>query len=81
MNKKIITGIGLIVVALITLIVVICNISKSTTGYKELELTYKTNGGVPYKWEYQIEDESIVEFVKTKDIILSLKLGLFIIFI
>ena len=40
----------------------------STTGSKELELTYKTNGGVPYKWEYKIEDESIVEFVKTKNI-------------
>ena len=45
---------------------IVCIFSQS--GYKELELTYKTNGGVPYKWEYKIEDESIVQFVKTKDI-------------
>lgn len=38
------------------------------TGSEELELTYKTNGGVPYKWECKIKDESIVEFVKTKDV-------------
>ena len=31
---------------------------------KQIELTLKTNGGVPYKWEYEIEDESIVKYVK-----------------
>ena len=64
MNKKIIIGIGLIL--LVVFFVIVCIFSQS--GYKELELTYKTNGGVPYKWEYKIEDESIVQFVKTKDI-------------
>ena len=33
-----------------------------------LELSYQTNGGVPYKWEYEIEDESIVKFVKKYDV-------------
>ena len=66
MNKKVMIGIGIILVAV--LFVVLKIVIPSTSGYKELELTYKTNGGVPYKWEYQIEDESIVEFVKTKDI-------------
>ncbi len=66
MNKKIMIGIG--IVFLVALFVVLKIVIPSTTGSKELELTYKTNGGVPYKWEYKIEDESIVEFVKTKDV-------------
>ncbi len=65
MNKKLMIGTGILFVAV--LFVVLKIIIPSTTGSKELELTYKTNGGVPYKWEYKIEDESIVEFVKTKD--------------
>lgn len=66
MNKKLLIGIGIIfvVVVLVVLKILVPNLS----GSKELELTYKTNSGVPYKWEYKIEDESIVEFVKTKDI-------------
>lgn len=66
MNKKVMVCISIILVValLIVLKVIIPNIS----GSKELELTYKSNGGVPYKWEYKIEDESIVKFVRTKDI-------------
>ena len=30
-----------------------------------LELTYETNGGVPYEWKYEIKDESIAKFVKS----------------
>ena len=66
MNKKVMIGIGIVFLA--ALFVVLKIVIPSTTGSKELELTYKTNGGVPYKWEYKIEDESIVEFVKTKDV-------------
>ena len=35
---------------------------------KILELTVDTNGGVPYKWEYEIEDESVVKYVKNYEI-------------
>ena len=66
MNKKVMIGIGIVFLA--ALFVVLKIVIPSTTGSKELELTYKTNGGVPYKWEYEIEDASIVEFVKTKDV-------------
>lgn len=66
MNKKVMIGIGIVFLA--ALFVVLKIVIPSTTGSKELELTYKTNGGVPYKWEYKIEDESIVEFVKIKDV-------------
>ena len=31
---------------------------------KNLELTYNTNGGVPYEWRYEIKDKNIVKFVK-----------------
>lgn len=31
---------------------------------RQIELTQKTNAGVPYEWEYEIEDENIVKFVK-----------------
>lgn len=66
MNKKVMIGIVIIFAAVLFIVLKI--VIPNTTGSKELELTYKTNGGVPYKWEYKIEDESIVEFVKTKDI-------------
>ena len=62
MNKKVLLGIGIIFVMILFIII------KIVTKSKELELTYKTNGGVPYEWKYEIEDESIVQFVRTKDI-------------
>ena len=65
MNKKISI---VIILVLVLSIVLIIKLSSNSSGSKELELTYKTNGGVPYKWKYEIEDESIVGFVKTKDI-------------
>lgn len=66
MNKKVVISIAImfVVVLFIVLEIVLPSIKES----KELELNYKTNGGVLYKWEYKIEDESIVEFVETKDI-------------
>lgn len=66
MNKKIMICISIILV--VALLIVLKVIIPYISGNKELELTYKSNGGVPYKWEYKIEDESIVKFVKTKDI-------------
>ena len=35
---------------------------------KQIEITKKTNGGVPYEWKYEIEDENIVKFVKKYDV-------------
>ena len=64
MNKHLITGIIFIAAGVILLIINFNNKKAS----KELELTYKTNGGVPYKWEYTIEDEEIVKFVKSYEV-------------
>ena len=30
------------------------------------KITLKTNGGVPYTWQYTIKDDSIVKFKKKK---------------
>lgn len=32
---------------------------------KKIELTYTINAGIPFKWEYEIEDEEIVKCVGT----------------
>ena len=63
MNKKVLILIGIIVVLLIGGVIISLNIFDESS--KILELTYKQNAGVPYKWEYKIEDESIVKFVKS----------------
>ena len=33
---------------------------------KYLILNYEISAGIPFKWEFEIEDESIVEFVEKK---------------
>lgn len=63
MNKKVLILIGIIVVLLIGVVIICLNCFDESS--KILELTYKQNAGVPYKWEYEIEDESIVKFVKS----------------
>ena len=63
MNKKVLILIGITVVLLIGGLIISLNIFDESS--KILELTYKQNAGIPYKWEYKIEDESIVKFVKS----------------
>lgn len=65
MKKKIILIILFVIGFGLGLTAYLLNVNNSS---KVLELTYQTNGGVPYKWEYEIGDESIVQFVETKDI-------------
>lgn len=65
MNKKLI----IILVVLVILIIGICVcifLKKHEESSKKLELTYEINAGIPFRWEYEIEDEDIVEFVGTK---------------
>lgn len=66
MKKKIIIGAVILLILVVTVIVII--IVNKDDSSKRLELTYKTNGGVPFKWEYEIEDRSIVKFVKSYQI-------------
>ena len=68
MNKKIMISVGIIFVIIFFMILIFVVPGTSKNGSKKIELTMKTNGGVPYDWEYVIEDESVVKFVETKDI-------------
>lgn len=67
MSNKIVIIIGLFII----LVGVLCFIFKDSlfnkinSNPKQLELTYEINAGIPFKWEYEIEDDSIVKFVKS----------------
>jgi len=65
MNKRYVILYLLIALMVISAFAISKVIYKKTNEEKnKIELTYKTNCGVAYKWEFQIEDESIVKFVK-----------------
>ena len=58
----------IIIIITILLLLGIFMISKyviNDTSSKTIELTYKINAGIPFKWEVEIEDESIVKLDKT----------------
>lgn len=58
--------IGVIVVAILcVLFLVIKFFVLDKKNPNELELTYKISAGIPFRWEYEIEDESVVSFVKS----------------
>ena len=62
MNKKIIVILSIILLVVLSVLIVV--IQKTNNTSKKLELTYETNAGAPYKWEYEIEDSTIVKFYK-----------------
>lgn len=65
MSKKIIIGITIVVAVVFLLILVLIGIKyivKEDT--KKLEITKEINAGIPFKWEYTIEDSSIVKCSK-----------------
>lgn len=60
MNKGLIGLIISIIILFVTLFIIIYNKKPRT-----LDITYKINAGIPFKWEYSIEDESIVKLKKS----------------
>ena len=60
MNKGLLGVIISIVILLVTIFIIIYNKKPKT-----LDITYKINAGIPFKWEYSIEDESIVKLKKS----------------
>lgn len=65
MSKKIIIGITIVVAVVLLLVLVLIGIKyivKEDT--KKLEITKEINAGIPFKWEYTIEDSSIVKCSK-----------------
>ncbi len=70
MNTKYILIAVLLLVVLVSVIIVIkrnkkVEIVPIEKNPKELELTYDINSGIPFKWEFEIEDPTVVEFVKS----------------
>ncbi len=64
MNKDILISIiGTILVC--TLILIKVTVHKNGKLSKELVLTYKMSAGIPFKRIFEIEDESVVEFVQS----------------
>lgn len=53
------------VIFLVLLLGVILYVSIFMHRNEKLEITMKSNGGVPYKWIYEIEDKSIVKCTKS----------------
>ena len=47
---------------------------KSIKHSKELELIYKINAGIPFRWDFEVVDTSVVEFVK-KEIVKDENVG------
>ena len=57
MNKGLL---GLIIVLLVIILLLIINKKP-----KHLELTYSINAGIPFKWEVEIEDETVAKLKKS----------------
>jgi predicted secreted protein len=51
---------NIIIVILIVIILIVTYFVIKNNFPKNLELIYKSNGGVPFRWEIEINDESIV---------------------
>ena len=62
MDKRIIIIIGIILIIVVGVIIFFLLKDNSS---KTLELTYQTSKGIPFRWEYEIEDESIVKLERS----------------
>lgn len=58
MKKKILV---VLTVILVIVTIVVGKMLLKDDSSKQLELTYEINAGIPYRWEIEIEDESIVK--------------------
>lgn len=66
MKKRVII---LIIIGLLVIGGVVALIMCLNKNTREFEIVQETNGGVPLKWEYKIEDTSIVEFIEVESIV------------
>ena len=63
MKPKIIAFIVLGIIIVLALVVILI-IKLTDNSSKQIEITKEINAGIPYKWEYTIEDPTIVECSK-----------------
>ena len=68
MNGKLLIGFVVCVLVIIVLLIIktvfLSNDIKNGST-KDLELTYEINAGIPFKWEYEVEDKDVAEFVRS----------------
>ena len=64
MKSKIIAVLVCILIVVIILVSVIVKMNQYD-DHKQIEITKEINAGIPFKWEYTIEDENIVKFEKS----------------
>ena len=64
MNSKVLIVFGVFIIVIV-IFVLIKTVVLNNDSTKELELTYEINAGIPFKWEWEIENEEIAEFVKS----------------
>lgn len=59
-----ITMLAAVVLGIVAIVVVTMSIIKmSQTAPGSVKITLETNGGAPYKWSYEIGDDSVIEYV------------------
>ena len=63
MNKEIIIGMVLIIIGGAIILHGFLHIKKEP---QLVEIVYKINAGIPFRWEYKIENEDIIEFLESK---------------
>ena len=61
MKMKIVIGIVVVIIVAVLLIILLPKKNSS----KEIEITKVISAGIPFRWEYEIKDKDIVEFVRS----------------
>ena len=62
MNTKLLIGIGIIIVIVIIVLIILLH---KKSNPKEIEITREISAGIPFRLEYEIKDEDVVEFVRS----------------
>ena len=66
-SKKVIIDNKIVILLLVIILIggIYMIIKHIDNGHKKLEITRQINAGIPFRWEYEIEDPTVVEFVKS----------------
>ena len=67
MKNKHLMILGIIAIIVLCLISILMS-RKENDESKLLKILVKSNTGIPYKWVYKIDDDSIVKYVSTKEV-------------
>ena len=65
MNKIAVIIVSIFLALSLCLILKFFVFKSEVSSPKQFILTYKINAGIPFRWEYEIEDNSIIRFVNS----------------